>query len=303
MWLDTLMHLFERHAPSATAPPSAAMAQVPHALVIDRTLADDDDPVWPSARIAVAEALWGDGYLVPGGDEEVLHIAKPLGLSEAASLLLLGAGIGGPSCCLVEKLGPWVSGFETNARLMEQANLRATRLGLARRARADVWEPQAAAFPQHYFHHALALEALRHTAPEPVLRAIAAALKPGGQVALVEAVADLPLNPADRSVATWQRLDRRPVVPPSELAVTNILQRIGFDVRIVEDITRRHVHQVIEGWQTIARGLQDQVPPPRQMAVVVREAELWLHRFRLMQAGRLRLVRWHAIGRGGVAMP
>ena len=36
-------------------------------------------------------------------------------------------------------------------------------------------------------------------------------------------------------------------------------------------------------------------PTLRQVAVVVREAELWLARFRLMRAGRLRLVRWHAI--------
>jgi len=34
------------------------------------------------------------------------------------------------------------------------------------------------------------------------------------------------------------------------------------------------------------------------VAVVVREAELWMARIRLLRTGRLRLVRWHAIGRG-----
>ena len=38
-------------------------------------------------------------------------------------------------------------------------------------------------------------------------------------------------------------------------------------------------------------------PTLQQVAMVVREAELWLARFRLMRAGKLRLVRWHAIGR------
>jgi hypothetical protein len=35
---------------------------------------------------------------------------------------------------------------------------------------------------------------------------------------------------------------------------------------------------------------------------VIREAERWLARCRLMRAGKLRLVRWHAIGRGGRAI-
>ena len=303
MLLDRILDLFGHHAPQPGALPPPPPAPLPHAPVIDHTLADDDDKVWPSARIAVAEALWGEGHLAPGGDEEVLHIAKPLGLSEAASLLLLGAGIGGPSCCLADALGAWVSGFESNVRLVEQANARASRRGLGRRARVDMWDPGAPAFAQHYFHHALALEALRHGAAEPVLSAVTRALQPGGQVALVEIVADRPLDRADRVVAAWQRLEGRNTQPPSELGITRLLQRMGFDVRIVEDISRRHMHQVIEGWQSVARALEGQVPAPRQMAVLVREAELWLNRFRLMHSGKLRLVRWHAIGRGGVALP
>ena len=302
MLLDRIINLFGHHAPPPDAlPPPPPPLQ--HAPVIDHRLPDDDDKVWPSARIAVAEALWGEGHLAPGGDEEVLHIAKPLGLSEAASLLVLGAGVGGPACCLAGALGAWVSGFEVNAHLVEQANARATRRGLARRARADVWDPGAPAFAQHYFHHAMALEALRYGAAEPVLGAITHALQPGGQVVLVEIVADQPLDRADRTVAAWRRLEGRVLVPQSELGITRLLQRLGFDVRIAEDISHRHMHQVIEGWQSVARALEGQVPPPRQMAVVVREAELWLQRFRLMHSGQLRLVRWHAIGRGGVALP
>ena len=52
---------------------------------------------WPQARIAVAESLWGEGFLFPGGEEETLRLVKPLGLSAAAGLLLVGAGAGGPA--------------------------------------------------------------------------------------------------------------------------------------------------------------------------------------------------------------
>jgi hypothetical protein len=39
-------------------------------------------------------------------------------------------------------------------------------------------------------------------------------------------------------------------------------------------------------------------PTLQQTALIVREAELWMARVRLMRAGKLRLVRWHAMGRG-----
>ena len=84
---------------------------------------------------------------------------------------------------------------------------------------------------------------------------------------------------------------------PSELAITEALGRLGFDVRIVEDVSRREMLNAMQGWRVAVQAMAGARPTLRQVAVVVREAELWLARFRLMRAGRLRLVRWqHAIG-------
>ena len=47
---------------------------------------------WHKGRLTVTDALWGDGYILPGGEVELLRLAKPLGLSAAASLLLLVPG-------------------------------------------------------------------------------------------------------------------------------------------------------------------------------------------------------------------
>jgi hypothetical protein len=87
------------------------------------------------------------------------------------------------------------------------------------------------------------------------------------------------------------------------LAITRVLGRLGFDVRIVEDISRRHMQQLVAGWRTAVRAMEDTRPTMHELGLVVREAELWLARFRLLRAGRLRLVRWHAIGRGGIEPP
>ncbi len=297
MLLDSVRNLLGLHTSPARPLPSLPPEPAP-SLVPGTSLAEDDDPVWPSARLSVAEALWGEGFLFPGGLAETLRLAKPLGLSEASSLLLIGAGSGGAPRAIASEFGGWVTGYEANSRLADVANERNLRAGLGRRAQVEVWDPCAPKFPRRYFHHAMAIEPLRGAPPRPPLAAMAAALQYGGQLVLVETVADRPLDRADPTVATWTRLDHRPLDLPSEFDITNSLTSLGFDVRIAEDVSRRHMQHAIAGWRDAVQAMEGRRPTPRQLARIVREAELWLARFRLMRAGKLRLVRWHAIGGG-----
>jgi SAM-dependent methyltransferase len=257
------------------------------------------ETLWHSGRLAVTDALWGEGYLIPGGEIELLRLAKPLGLSAAANLLLLGAGAGGAACSLVTALGVWVNGFEAEPELVAAAWQRVAGSNLGKRARIDFWNPADPSFARHYYHHALALEPLMGHLPEAVLAAIAAALKPGGQLMMTELVADAPLSPNDALVAQWARLERRdPQTVPTEIAITRVLGRQGYDVRIVEDVSQRFMHQGIMGWRRMVRAMQDAKPSRQHAKLVVHEAEVWLVRLRLFREGRLRLVRWHAIGSG-----
>lgn len=294
MLLDRLRALLRRRAPPADTP-NATAALSP--LVPETELQEDDDPTWPSARIALAEALWGQGFVFPGGREETLRLAAPLGLSAASSLLLLGAGSGGPARTIAAELGGWVTGYEANARLVALAGEQNQRGGLGRRAQVETWNPTAPDFAAHYFHHAVAIEAIGGGEPASVLAAVAGALKSGGQFALEEMVADRLLDPAEPMVAHWLRLQRGPAGNPAELAITSKLKQLGFDVPVVEDMSRRHIHYVIKGWRSAVGAMQNAHPTLRQVALLVQEAEFWLARIRMMRAGRLRLVRWHAISR------
>jgi hypothetical protein len=115
---------------------------------------------------------------------------------------------------------------------------------------------------------------------------------------LLETVADTPLDSTDPLVASWQRLDgRRLDRLPSELTITRALGRLGFDVRIVEDISRRHISQSVAGWREAVQGMEQAKPTHREAAQLIKEAELWLLRIRLFRRRALRLVRWHAIGK------
>ena len=294
MLLDSVRNLLRRHGAAAKPPHPATAAP---SLLAEASLAEDDDTVWPSARIGVAEALWGEGFLFPGGAEETLRLATPLGLSAASSLALLGAGTGGPARTIATELGVWVTGYEANPHLVAVANERSQRAGLGRRAQVELWDPAAPRFPPHYFHHAIAIEPLRGAPPDAALLAVSRALKPGGQFVLEQTVADLPLDDHDPVVVSWARLDDRSASVPSELGITRLLSQLRFDVRIVEDVSQRQMRHALRGWHVAVRGMDDAKPNLHQLARVVSEAELWLARFRLMRAGRLRLVRWHAIGR------
>lgn len=287
--------------PPVEAPPAEPQIEP---ILLDDTLvpmvADRPPPTWNAERLRLTDALWGPGYQFPGGEMETLRLAKPLGLSKASSLLLLGAGSGGPACSLAIHFGAWVSGFEADSDLVAAAIERVTRKNLAKHAQTELWDPSEPKFREGFYHHALALQPLQGHQPEPILSAVARALKPSGHLTMIELVADTPLDPASPVVAGWAHLERRdPSIMPTDVAISRILGRLGFDVRVCEDISARHVSHALAGWRTLVRTMEDEPPTRRQAMTSVQEAELWLLRLRLFQAGSLRLVRWHAIGGGG----
>lgn len=254
--------------------------------------------LWPPARLAIEEELWGTGFLIPGGGPEVLRFAAPIGLSAASSLLLLGAGPGGPAKFLATELGVWVNGHEADPDLATLAARRIQRAGaaIAKRATVTGWNRHAPAFTPRSSHHALALDAIRDAAVPPVLAAIAESLKPYGQVVLVETVAQEPLDPADPAIATWCRLEGRAPILPQPDAISRGLTRLGFDVRVAEDVSAHHMRLAVLGWRHLVRQMARDRPAHDRAAAVVAQAELWTRRIRLMHSGRIRMMRWHAIG-------
>jgi SAM-dependent methyltransferase len=251
---------------------------------------------WPAARLALVHQLWGTGFIFPGGEIETLRLARPLGVSNAASLLIVGVGTGGPAITVARDLGPWVTGMEIDPSLLAAAR------GLVSRAQAKKvsiksWDPNNPAFVARSHHHCLALEPFHGAQAEPILDGLARALRPGGQMVIRELVAAKPLDLDDPIVRRWAELDGRdPANMPPAVSVTRMLGRVGLDVRIAEDMSQRHLEHAMLGWRVMLRELSHK--PSREEAVhMVSEAELWLLRRRLIADGRLRMMRWHAISR------
>ncbi len=303
MALAELKNWFARHR----APPRPAMRITRiepgfEAEAVIHNLPPGPASVWSNDRLAVEEELWGAGYLTPGGAPELLRFSVPLGLSAASSLLVLGAGAGGPPQTLATDLGVWTAAFESDPVLAGIAAHRLQRAGaaLAKRASVEPWDPAAPAFRAHFYHHALLLDPIRAAMPEPVLAAVESALKPHGQVVLVQTVADPPLDPADPAIAAWCRLEGRISALPSADSINRALGRLGYDIRIAEDMSARHMKLAVLGWKALLRRMKDHKPDHARAAAIVTEAELWTRRIRLMHEGRIRMMRWHAIHRASV---
>jgi hypothetical protein len=296
-------------APAEVAPVSDGGAhdeaqEDPHARELRERLeavaAATPNPAWTAQRLEVTDLLWGKGCLWPGGSDEVLRVAVPFGLSNSSSLLLVGAGNAGPALRLASDLGVWVGGFEADPVLLEAAAARLQSAGaaLAKRTSVQRWNPSAPAFRKQAFHHALSIEALRGPRTEQAIAGIRGAVKPGGQVSIIETVAPQPLDATDPVVAAWCRLEHRAPPPPGTDWVTGPLAQSGFEIRVTEDVTARHARSAVTGWKTLLRDMKTHKPPRRRAAAVVNEAELWLRRIDLLRTGKLRVIRWLAIHDG-----
>ncbi len=254
--------------------------------------------VWPPARLALAHQLWGSGFVFPGGEIETLRLARPLGASEATSLLIVGVGSGGPASSVASNMGTWVTGMESDPSLLASACKLFTKTALGKKVTIKAWNPTNPDFVARSHHHCLALEALAGARPEPILNGLAQVLKPGGQLVLTELTATAPLDRLDPTVIRWSALEARdPADMPVDISITRMLGRVGLDVRVAEDISTRHMEQAMLGWRVMLRELRNRRPTRQEAIQMISEAELWLLRRRLIRNGKLRMMRWHAMSR------
>jgi SAM-dependent methyltransferase len=137
-------------------------------------------PEYDDAAIRFLEALWGEGYLSPGGPEEVDLVVSGLSLRHK-SVLDIGCGSGGITLHLVEKHGARATGLDIEEPVVSVARRRAEQRCLSERA-LFVWAaPGPLPFPDAAFDVVFSKDALLHVPDKDALFAeIFRVLKRGG---------------------------------------------------------------------------------------------------------------------------
>lgn len=142
------------------------------------------EPEYDDPAIRFLEALWGEGYLSPGGPEEVDRVLDGRSL-EGLAVLDIGCGSGGITLHLVEAHhAGHATGFDVELPVIEKARAYAAGRGLSDRAEFVQAPPGPLPFPDAAFDVVFSKDAIIHVPDkEAVFADIFRVLKPGGLVA------------------------------------------------------------------------------------------------------------------------
>ena len=143
------------------------------------------DETYTDEEIAEFEAMFGEGFLSPGGQEEVAKIVENVSLA-GKEVLDIGVGIGGPACLLIEKHGAArVTGIDVEDTVLKTAAQTVLRRGLQDRVILKRVEPGPLPFDDESFDVVFSKDAIIHIPDKGALfREIYRILKPGGCIAM-----------------------------------------------------------------------------------------------------------------------
>jgi ubiquinone/menaquinone biosynthesis C-methylase UbiE len=141
-------------------------------------------PEYDDTAIRFLEALWGEGYLSPGGPDEVRRVVEGLEFS-GKDVLDIGCGSGGITLFLARKYPlNRITGFDVEQPVIDVARRRARQKGLDEKARFVRGSPGPLPFEDGSFDIVFSKDALIHVADKEALFAdIFRILKPGGNFA------------------------------------------------------------------------------------------------------------------------
>lgn len=144
-------------------------------------MSSDHDELYHPGMVAFLEALWGEGYLSPGGPEEVAKILAGVDL-EGKTVLDIGCGSGGITVALVRDHGAAkVTGIDVEATVVRAARERAAVAGFADRVEIKQVSPGPLDFPDASFDVVFSKDAIVHIADKEMLAGeVFRVLKPGG---------------------------------------------------------------------------------------------------------------------------
>ena len=129
------------------------------------------------------EMIWGEGFMSPGGADEVLRVLGDHDI-KGCSVLDIGCGLGGAAVVLLQRGSAGsVTGFDVQPLLLERARARALGLGLSDRLDFVLGEPGPLPFGDASFDAVFSKDAIIHVADKAGLYCeIARVLRPGGRL-------------------------------------------------------------------------------------------------------------------------
>ena len=188
---------------------------------------------YPPQMIGMLEALWGEGFLSPGGPEEVARVVGDHDL-RGLNLLDIGCGSGGIDIALVETHGVGhVTGIDVEEDVLSRARELVDRHGLGDRITLVKVTPGPLPFPDGEFDAVFSKDSIIHIQDKHALMAdVFRVLKPGGRFLASDwLIAAEPPSPAMAAYIEMEGLGFQMASPDR---YRDAMEKAGFtDIRIV----------------------------------------------------------------------
>jgi SAM-dependent methyltransferase len=146
-------------------------------------MSGDEEDEYTDDMITHLEWIFSDGFLSPGGREEVAKIVEGIDL-DGKEVLDIGVGIGGPACVLVEDLGAAkVTGIDVEELVLQKAASLVSSRGLQDHIILKQVAPGPLPFGRESFDVVFSKDVIIHIPDKDALfKEVFRVLKPGGWV-------------------------------------------------------------------------------------------------------------------------
>jgi cyclopropane fatty-acyl-phospholipid synthase-like methyltransferase len=277
-----------------TGKPEMDFSDEPKAERPKELSAENLDP-WDAATVDIAQYIWGKGFCGPGGPDYIVSLSKLLALSPEMSMLQIGAGLGGPSRVLVDRFGVWITGFEESEMLVDKGRKLAKMAGLEKKAQLEQYVPEGFEGFDRKYDRALAKEALFTIEDKSnMIAKIEEKLKPGGLFLMTEYVIGSDAVLGKDKYKEWVVGERRHPYPVLADELVDLLKKHHLQVRVSEDISMQYVDMINQAWagaDEVAAKLAKREDGTMMIQTLMREAEFWTRRKKLLETGDLKLWR------------
>ena len=241
---------------------------------------------YPDTVIAALETIWGEGFLSPGGADEVARLLDGVSL-EGCDVLDVGCGIGGIDVLLVEVHGAKsVLGIDVEQPVLDRATAHAAAAGLGGRVSYRLVAPGPFSLDDAAFDVVFSKDAMVHIADKPALYAeVMRVLRPGGTFVASDWLKDA--GDPSPAVAAWLDTIGLTFHMETPEGSANALAGVGFvDVRM-RDRT--------EWYRELARAevarMRDELRPRFVEVWGEEDAERWFenkrHKVRVLERGEM----------------
>ncbi len=141
----------------------------------------DDASEYSDDFVAYIEAVWGAGFLSPGGPEEIARILEGSDVT-GLEVLDIGCGIGGCDLELIRRHGAGrVVGIDVESQFIARCEALAAREGIAERVTFQCVEPGPLPFSAESFDVVFSKDSMIHIPDKPALYGeVLRVLRPGG---------------------------------------------------------------------------------------------------------------------------